>query len=121
MRRVRAAPVGRTGKSGEVIDLLRAHGLPDALSARDHAAVKRTGLSPAQIVEAFEAAYRGRWGDAWLRDNLCVRLVVERWAGYQARRHSTATDGRRSDGTSAALLGPAVAGDDRLAAFEKYG
>lgn len=79
-------PQPKPNKSAEVIDALRAASLPDALSARDHAAIKKTPLSAGQIVQAFGAVYRGEWGDDWLRDNLSVRVVIERWAGFAARR-----------------------------------
>jgi hypothetical protein len=115
----RTAPAPKGSKSGEVIDLLRAWALPDALSPRDHAAVKGTALTAGQIVEAFEAAYHGRWGDAWLQDNLCVRLVIERWAGYLARRNGAGA--ARPNGTGRpAFAHPQDAGEDRLRAFEKY-
>jgi hypothetical protein len=115
----RAAPAPGPSKSGEVIDLLRARSLPDALSARDHAAVKGTALTAGQIVEAFEAAFRGRWGDPWLHDNLCVRLVIERWAGYQARR-SGGQAPRPFGRPLPPSADPANSTEERFRAFEKY-
>jgi hypothetical protein len=121
---VRAVSAGqratRPNRSAELIDLLRAAGVPFDLSARDHAAVKASRLTPRQIAAAYGAAYRGEWGDPWLRDNLCVRLVIERWAGYQARLngHPAAL----ADGHGPlALVGAQDPGGDRFAAFEKYG
>ena len=83
----KAAP--KPNKSGEVIDLLRDEELPDALSPRDHAAIKRSALSPTQIVTAFGAAFRGEWGNGWLRDNLAIWAVLDRYAGYQASLKGT--------------------------------
>jgi hypothetical protein len=77
---VRAAP--KPNKSGDVIDLLKAAGLPHQLEKADHQAVKASPLSPAQIVEAFGAVYHGQWGGEWLRQNLNVQAVIKRYAGY---------------------------------------
>lgn len=78
---VRAAP--KPNKSGEVIDLLKAAGLPHQLEKPDHQAIKASPLSPAQIVEAFGAVYHGQWGGEWLRtQNLNVQAVIKRYAGY---------------------------------------
>jgi len=77
-----AAP--KPNKSGEVIDRLRADALPDVLNKGDHAAIKACPLSPAQIVEAFGAAFRGEWGGDWLQENLNVQAVIRRYAGYLA-------------------------------------
>lgn len=91
-------PQPKPNKSAAVLDALRAAGLPDVLSARDHAAIKKTPLTAGQIVQAFGAVYHGEWGDDWLRDNLSVRLVIERWAGFAARR---AGNGRVQEAKSA--------------------
>jgi hypothetical protein len=113
-------PAPRPNRSAELIDLLRAAGVPFDLSARDHAAVKASRLTPRQIAAAYCAAYRGEWGDPWLRDNLCVRLAIERWAGYQARLHGRPA-GRLDGRAPLTLVGADDADDDRFAAFEKYG
>jgi hypothetical protein len=118
-RASRVALATRPSKSGEVIDLLRARALPDVLSARDHAAVKGTALTAGQIVEAFEAAYLGRWGDPWLQDNLCVRLVIERWAGYLARRNGVQAP-RPFGRARTASADQADAVEDRFRVFDKY-
>lgn len=87
-RAARAVP--KPNKSAELIDALRAAGLPDVLSPRDHAAVKRTTLSPAQIVDVFGAAYRGEFGGDWLRENLALWIAIDRYPAYLASKQITA-------------------------------
>ena len=73
-------------KVAAVIDGLRAVNLPAHLTGEDCKALKDTTLEPAQVVEAFAAAFHGRWGDAWLKTNLSVSKVIARYAGYVASR-----------------------------------
>lgn len=67
-----------------MIDAIAAGGGAVAFGARDGKAVKECGADAQLIADAYLAAWRGEWGDGWLRENLSVRLVVERLGGYQA-------------------------------------
>ena len=98
---VRVAP--KPTKSGELIDLVRAEGVPIEMQPRDHAALKKTALSPAQVSEAYCAAFRGEWGGEWLQENLSVQRVVERWAGYVANREAAARPPPRKNGRLTAV------------------
>jgi hypothetical protein len=71
-------------KVSAVVDALRERGLPDALTGRDCKAIKESRVEPERIAEAFGAAFRGQWGNGWLRDNLAMWAVLERFAAYEA-------------------------------------
>jgi len=99
-------PVPSPNRSAAVIDALRAAGLCDHLSPRDHAAIKASTLSPAAIVEALAAAVRGEWGNAWLRDNLSVHAVIDRYSAFDAaRRHPVRERPRSAVGRALELYG----------------
>jgi hypothetical protein len=70
------------------VDLLKAAGVPVAVTPRDGKAIRECGAAPALIAEAYAAAYRGEWGDDWLQANLSLHLVVARLAGYEAWRRN---------------------------------
>lgn len=82
--RLRPRESSRPNKSAALIDLCRDADVPIEMAGQDHAALKRSQLTAAQVAEAYCAAFRGQWGDDWLRSNLSVHLVISRWAGYQA-------------------------------------
>lgn len=94
------SPPARANKSGELIDLLRAAGVAHDLTPKDHAALKRSGLSAAQVAEVYVAIARHEFGDAWLCRRLSVSKAIETWPGYaneQAR--GPHAGGRESTGT----------------------
>ena len=83
-----------------MIELIRAEGVPVTFTARDGAALKATRPEPELVAEAYCAAYRGDWGDEFIRRNLSVRFVVDRLAGYLASKHAANghANGRRPNG-----------------------
>lgn len=100
--KVTTTPPKTPTKSGEVIDRLRAEGFRGNLSPKDHAAIKRSDLSPAEIVEAFGAVSRGEWDNPWLRTNLSVEAVINRYSAFEALRRFPSPrtgGGRKSNGT----------------------
>jgi hypothetical protein len=95
---VRAAP--KPNKSGDVIDLLRAAGVPDVLSEADHRHIKTSRLSAAQIGEAYVAAFNGEWGGDWLQEHLNMANVLGRYAGYLAWKQRAPTPPRTNASTA---------------------
>lgn len=67
-----------------MIDAIKAGGGEVTFGPRDGKAVKDSGADAQLIADAYLAVWRGEWGDGWLRENLSIRLVVERLGGYQA-------------------------------------
>ena len=95
-----APPTRAPNKSGELIDLLREAGVAHDLTPKDHAALKRSGLSAAQVAEVYCAIARHEFGDDWLCKRLSVTKAIETWPGYaneQAR--GPRAGGRESTGT----------------------
>lgn len=83
-------PSPRDGRAdtgiGTIIDLVWAGNATIPFTARDAKAVKESRAPPELIAEAYLAAYHGEWGDEWLRENLTLRLVVDRLSGYCASK-----------------------------------
>lgn len=79
------SPVPKPNRSAEFVDAVKAlePDAPVALSDRDGAAIKRSAVKPERLAQAYVAAFRGEWGNDWLRDNLSVHLVVDRYAGFE--------------------------------------
>lgn len=73
-----------TTKTGDVVTRVKAEGIPITISSRDGKAIKDCNASAEQIAAAYVAAYRGTWGDEFIRSNLSVHLVVDRLAGFLA-------------------------------------
>jgi hypothetical protein len=76
-------------KQAQVIDLLRAD--PRLvqyahLAPRDFAAIKRSSLTPAQIVEVFGGLCLGEWGSDWDQKHVRVDHAIGCWAQYQRTR-----------------------------------
>ena len=76
-------------KQAQVIDLLRAD--PRLvqyahLAPRDFAAIKRSSLTPAQIVEVFGGLCLGEWGSEWDQKHVRVDHAISCWAQYQRCR-----------------------------------
>jgi hypothetical protein len=91
----------RPNKSGELIDLLRAAGVAHDLNPKDHAALKRSALSAAQVAEVYCAIARHEFGDDWLCKRLSVTRAIETWPGYanEKTRGPHAAARRKSNGT----------------------
>jgi hypothetical protein len=79
-----ALPVVRKpNRIGQVIDLLRAADLPDALSPQDMRAIKGSGLEPGQMVACFGSLFRREWGTLWDWDHLDMAYAIRKWVPYQ--------------------------------------
>jgi hypothetical protein len=79
-----ALPVVRKPtKIGQVIDLLRAADLPDALSPQDMRAIKGSGLEPEQLVACFGSLFRREWGSLWDWEHLDMAYAIRKWVPYQ--------------------------------------
>ena len=82
----------RTNSSagGRLVDLLRAGGVPDALSPteRDFKALKsRPDATPEIVAECYLAMYRGEYGDDFMRKGLSIQAVIYRFLdGYLAQK-----------------------------------
>ena len=106
---VKPAPIAARTETprGRVIEAIRARGVAvPSFTGRDGKAVKEAGADPDLVAEAYVAAYRGEWGDDWLRRNLSIRVVIERLAGYLASKHTT--NGRAAptpDATGGLVIG----------------
>ena len=73
----------------QVIDLLRADPRLAAyshLGPRDFAAIKRSSLTPAQIVEVYGGLCLGEWGSEWDQKHVRVDHAIGCWAQYQRTR-----------------------------------
>jgi hypothetical protein len=72
----------------QVAALIEASGEAVVLSDADRRAVRGCSASPEVVAEAFVAAARGTWmgSDRWMRNNLSLRVVVDRLSGYLATR-----------------------------------
>lgn len=77
---------GKLTRVAAVVEALRGVDLAVHPTPRDAKAIHDCRSPPETIAEAYAAAYRGTWGDDWLRENLSLHLVVDRLAGYQASR-----------------------------------
>ena len=97
-RRTAAVPVteaslvlvaNKSTRQTEVIDLLRADPRLAAyshLGPRDFAAIKRSSLTPAQIVEVYGGLCLGEWGSEWDQKHVRVDHAIGCWAQYQRTR-----------------------------------
>jgi hypothetical protein len=74
--------------------VINAAGIQAAITARDGRAVKDCSAPAEQIAEAYVAAFRGEWGDDWLRDNLSLHVVIDRLAGYAASKSGHSGNGK---------------------------
>ena len=76
-------------RQAQVIDLLRADPRLAAyshLAPRDFAAIKRSSLTPAQIVEVYGGLCLGEWGSEWDQKHVRVDHAIGCWAQYQRSR-----------------------------------
>lgn len=76
-------------KLAEIVDLVRAAGIPIHPTSRDGGVLKSCAAPPGLIAEAYVAAARGEWdpgGDRFLPSNLSLHMVIDRLAGYQVER-----------------------------------
>ena len=79
-----ALPVVRKPtRIGQVIDLLRAADLPDALSPQDMRAIKGSGLEPGQLVACFGSLFLREWGSQWDWEHLDMAYAIRKWVPYQ--------------------------------------
>jgi len=79
-----AMPVVRKPtKIGQVIDLLRAADLPDALSPQDMRAIKHSALEPEQLVACFGSLFLREWGSPWDWEHLDMAYAIRKWVPYQ--------------------------------------
>lgn len=78
-----------SNRQAQVIDLLRADPRLAAyshLAPRDFAAIKRSSLTPAQIVEVYGGLCLGEWGSEWDQKHVRVDHAIGCWAQYQRTR-----------------------------------
>lgn len=80
----RSAP--KPNKSGELIDLLRAEGVPFDLTPQDHKNLRLSSRSAAEVAEVYCAISRDEFGDEWLQEHLSVTQAIKAWPGYQNRK-----------------------------------
>ena len=79
-----ALPVVRNPtKIGQIIDLLRAANLPDALSPQDMRAIKTSVLTPEQLVACFGSLFLHEWGTTWDWEHLDMSYAIRKWVPYQ--------------------------------------
>lgn len=116
------APTGTTHvRLARIVELVRAQGIPIRPTDRDGKALKGCAAPPELIAAAYCAVARPRsnpgakWGDDWMRENLSLRLVIERLAGFEAleaeRRYWQDLVTRTVERDPEAWAGPAVDGD----------
>lgn len=110
----------KPNRVAEVVDLVKANGIPIAVSDRDAKAVRTCSATAAEIAEAYIAAYEGRWdpgGTGWLRGNLALHAVTPRLAGYQASKFKRpATSGTTGARPAARVSNQTAAWAERMKA-----
>jgi hypothetical protein len=91
--------------------LIVAGGAPSpTFGGRAGKAVKESG-DPEAVAAAYLAAWRGEWGDDWLRDNLSIHAVVDRLDGFRSWQRDQSPPAPPHVNGAASKLTPATDAD----------
>ena len=73
---------------GDMIDALKAVGLPSELTAPERSALLATDLPAAEIAACMQAINEGALGDQWDRDHLTVNQGIKLHRGWKTRQQA---------------------------------